>query len=63
MPAVMNAANEVAVEAFLQERIKFPDIWRFVEKVMEKHETSLHPSLEVIIEADAWARRECESLR
>lgn len=62
LPAVMNAANEVAVEAFLQERIKFPAIWRLVEQVMEKHANVEHPSLEAIIEADAWARRTAESL-
>ncbi|CAN5911855.1 1-deoxy-D-xylulose-5-phosphate reductoisomerase [soil metagenome] len=62
LPAVMNAANEVAVEAFLQERIQFPDIWRLVEQVMEKHTNVEHPSLDAIIEADAWARRTAESL-
>jgi len=62
LPAVMNAANEVAVEAFLQERITFPDIWRKVEQVMDKHQVTAHPSLEVIIEADRWARRQATEL-
>ncbi|MEY4482798.1 MAG: hypothetical protein RL693_250 [Verrucomicrobiota bacterium] len=62
MPAVMNAANEVAVEAFLQQRIKFPEIWGMVEQVMEKHDNIEHPSLEAIIEADAWARRSAEAV-
>lgn len=58
LPAVMNAANEVAVEAFLNQRITFPEIWRSVERVMERHAVTEHPTLEQIIEADAWARRE-----
>lgn len=56
LPAVLNAANEVAVEAFLQGRAGFPAIWQTVEKTMGKHQPLLHPTLEQIIEADAWAR-------
>ena len=56
LPAVLNAANEVAVPAFLEGRISFPAIWRTVEAVMTRHETVEHPSLEVILQADAWAR-------
>ena len=58
LPAVLNAANEVAVEAFLNERSSFPAIWQTVARVMEKHEVIQHPSLEALTEADAWARRE-----
>lgn len=58
LPAVLNAANEVAVEAFLNERTSFPAIWKTVARVMEKHQVIHHPSLEALIEADAWARRE-----
>jgi 1-deoxy-D-xylulose-5-phosphate reductoisomerase len=58
LPAVLNAANEVAVEAFLAERIAFPAIWQTVERVMSKHSVVQHPSLEAIIDADAWARAE-----
>ncbi|MFZ4593439.1 MAG: 1-deoxy-D-xylulose-5-phosphate reductoisomerase [Verrucomicrobiaceae bacterium] len=56
LPAVLNAANEVAVDAFLHSRIPFPAIWQTVEKTMAKHQPMLHPTLEQIIEADAWAR-------
>ncbi|MEM9284084.1 MAG: 1-deoxy-D-xylulose-5-phosphate reductoisomerase [Verrucomicrobiota bacterium] len=56
LPAVMNAANEVAVSAFLEERIPFPGIWNTVESVMTNHETIAHPSLDEIIEADRDAR-------
>ena len=62
LPAVMNAANEVAVEAFLHQRITFPEIWRCVERVMERHTVTEHPTLDQIIEADAWARRVTSAL-
>lgn len=58
LPAVLNAANEVAVEAFLQGKIPFPAIWQTVERVMAKHVPVLHPSLEQIVDADQWARRQ-----
>jgi 1-deoxy-D-xylulose-5-phosphate reductoisomerase len=58
LPAVLNAANEVAVEAFLNGLTSFPAIWQTVARVMEKHDVIQHPTLEVLIEADAWARRE-----
>ncbi len=56
LPAVMNAANEVAVELFLERRIRFPQIWQSVERVMQAHDVVQHPALEELIEADAWAR-------
>lgn len=58
LPAVLNAANEVAVEAFLNGQLPFPGIWQTVERVMEAHQVVAHPSLEALIEADSWARRE-----
>ena len=61
LPGVLNAANEVAVEAFLAERISFPRIWGMVEEVMKKHQTEKEPSLEAIIDADRWARGEARS--
>ena len=56
LPAVLNAANEVAVEAFLNGKIAFPGIWQTVERVMNAHQVIAHPNLETLIEADAWAR-------
>ncbi|HEY8495486.1 MAG TPA: 1-deoxy-D-xylulose-5-phosphate reductoisomerase [Limnochordales bacterium] len=56
MPAVLNAANEVAVELFLQGRIGFTDIPRLVEAVMDDHEPE-EAELTAILEADGWARR------
>ncbi len=56
LPAVLNAANEIAVPAFLEGRILFPSIWHIVEAVMKRHSTVEHPSLDAILKADAWAR-------
>jgi len=58
MPAVLNAANEIAVRHFIAGQIPFPGIWRTVAKVMRKHRTVRNPELEEIIEADSWARKE-----
>jgi len=58
LPAVLNAANEVAVEAFVNRKINFPQITEIVRRTMEAHKVVLHPALEQILEADARARRE-----
>ena len=58
LPAVLNAANEVAVEAFCQRKISFPGITSMVSRVMEAHRVKEHPSLDEIIAADTWAREE-----
>jgi 1-deoxy-D-xylulose-5-phosphate reductoisomerase len=58
LPAVMNAANEMAVAAFLSRRIRFPHIWHIVEKVMDRHTAVAHPDLDAILAADQWARAE-----
>lgn len=58
MPAVLNAANEVAVAAFCKGQIGFPQISQTVERAMRLHQMVPHPSLEEILEADSWARRE-----
>ena len=58
MPAVFNAANEVAVEAFVNRKINFPQITATVRRVMDSHKIVEHPTLEKILEADAWARIE-----
>lgn len=56
LPAVMNAANEIAVAAFIDGLIGFTQIWDMVGETMEAHEVKRHPSLETILEADGWAR-------
>jgi 1-deoxy-D-xylulose-5-phosphate reductoisomerase len=58
LPAVLNAANEVAVSAFVQKEINFPQISERVSRVMDRHAVMAHPGLEQILEADAWARQE-----
>src|SRR5438105_6319246 len=58
LPAVMNAANEVAVAAFLNRNIRFPQIWQTVAQVMDRHRTVAHPDLDAILAADQWARAE-----
>ena len=58
MPSVLNAANEVAVAAFLNRKINFPQITEMVRRTMEAHKVVLHPALEQILEADVWARAE-----
>jgi 1-deoxy-D-xylulose-5-phosphate reductoisomerase len=57
LPAVLNAANEVAVEAFVNRKINFPQITETVRRTMDAHKTISHPKLEQILEADGWARR------
>jgi 1-deoxy-D-xylulose-5-phosphate reductoisomerase len=56
MPAVLNAANEIAVEAFLEGRITFPRIWSLVEESMNRSDNFARPSLDDIIHADGQAR-------
>jgi 1-deoxy-D-xylulose-5-phosphate reductoisomerase len=56
LPAVMNAANEIAVAAFLDRQLRFPDIWYVVEEIMNRHKPIAHADLDAILEADQWAR-------
>jgi len=61
LPAVMNAANEVAVNAFLEKRINFLDIFKLISRTMELHTRIDNPDLSGIIEADCWARDKVQS--
>jgi 1-deoxy-D-xylulose-5-phosphate reductoisomerase len=58
LPAVLNAANEVAVEAFCAGEIRFEDIPHLVARTMDRHQVMPHPSLGQILQTDAWARAE-----
>ena len=58
LPAVLNAANEVAVAAFLDRQLHFPQIWQIVGQVMNRHTPVAHPDLDAILQADQWARAE-----
>jgi 1-deoxy-D-xylulose-5-phosphate reductoisomerase len=55
---VFNAANEQAVQEFLESKIRFTNIVELVEHCLNKHSVKRQMSLEEILEADAWARRE-----
>jgi 1-deoxy-D-xylulose-5-phosphate reductoisomerase len=61
LPAVLNAANEIAVDAFVNRKLDFPGITELVRRTMDAHQVTEHPTLAQILEADAWARRSAES--
>jgi 1-deoxy-D-xylulose-5-phosphate reductoisomerase len=61
-PAVLNAANEVAVHAFLEERILFPAIVETVEEVLAGHQPEAVESLQDALDWDAWGRRAAREL-
>lgn len=62
LPAVLNAANETAVQAFLDKRLSFAKIPKVIEKTMSRHSVAEHTSLDDILEADKWARKEAEGV-
>lgn len=61
-PAVLNAANEIAVSAFIEQKIDFIDLPKIIEKVLVLHNSMKDPSLEEILQADLWARRETKKI-
>lgn len=61
-PAVLNAANDIAVNAFLEERLDFYKIPQVVEKTLSAHSTVSNPNLDSIFSADSWARNFASSL-
>ena len=62
MPTVLNAANEVAVEAFLEGRIGFRDIHRVIDKTMQRHAATRPRDIGEILNVDRWARENASSL-
>jgi len=58
MPATLNAANEIAVGAFLENKIRLSDIPKIIEAVMNEHESKFAASLEIVLETDTWARKQ-----
>lgn len=62
LPAVLNAANEVAVEAFCESQLSYMGITESVAAVMAAHEIVVQPSLEEILEADSWARNVAQNV-
>ena len=63
MPAVLNAANEIAVARFAKGEIGFVDIWELVRKVMEEHTCLDDTDLAAVLEADRWARARALELK
>ena len=57
LPAVMNAANEIAVQAFLNQQISFTQLPEVIQDIMDQHRVVAHPELSEILDADQWARR------
>ena len=62
LPAVLNAANEVAVEAFCERQLSYMGVTESVAAVMAAHEIVAQPSLEEILEADSWARNATQNV-
>jgi 1-deoxy-D-xylulose-5-phosphate reductoisomerase len=62
MPSVMNAANEVAVHAFLSRRIRFTDVPLVIRKIMDRHTVASDTELDAVIEADRWARERAKEI-
>jgi len=62
LPAVLNAANEMAVQAFLKQRVPFVKIPEVIGKTMESHTVVTNPSFNDIIESDRWAREQARNL-
>jgi 1-deoxy-D-xylulose-5-phosphate reductoisomerase len=61
-PAVVNAADAILVDAFLAERIPLPAIARGLETILRRHTPQTDPTLEQVLAADDWARRETRGL-
>ena len=62
LPAAMNAANEIAVDAFLNGGIRFTDISDIIQSTMQAHTAQPVRSVEAALDADRWAREKAESL-
>jgi 1-deoxy-D-xylulose-5-phosphate reductoisomerase len=62
LPVVLNGANEAAVEAFLQERIKFTQLPVVISEALSRHRWLSSPGLEEILAADRWSRQEADNI-
>jgi 1-deoxy-D-xylulose-5-phosphate reductoisomerase len=62
MPAVLNGANEMAVAAFIAEKIRFDRIVSVVEEVLSRHRGQADPGIDAILAADRWAREEAGNI-
>ncbi|MCA9063539.1 MAG: 1-deoxy-D-xylulose-5-phosphate reductoisomerase, partial [Planctomycetaceae bacterium] len=59
--AVLNAANETAVDRFLKSDLRFDQIPTVVEAVMRHHDFEVSPTIPLLLKADAWARKEAQA--
>jgi len=57
-PVVLNAADEIAVSAFIENKIRFSDLPEIIEKILNCHNPVNNPSLDDILQTDLWAKRE-----
>nr|WP_207750697.1 1-deoxy-D-xylulose-5-phosphate reductoisomerase [Anaeromonas gelatinilytica] len=62
MPSVLNASNEVLVNYFLNDKIKFYDIPNIIEKILLKHKKISNPTIDEILYSDSWARNKAKEL-
>ncbi len=62
MPAVMAAADEIAVGRFLAGGLSFPGIATVIDRVMQRHDPIHEPDVEAVLEADCWARAEAAAV-
>jgi 1-deoxy-D-xylulose-5-phosphate reductoisomerase len=62
MPTILNAANEVAVNAFMEGSLKFTEIPLLIQRVMEEHEVKSVHTIEDILRADHWAREKSKAI-
>ncbi len=62
LPAVMNAANEIAVDAFLKRQIGFLGISELIEKVMARHSSEPAATLDRVLQADLWGRNQAKRI-
>jgi len=61
-PTALCAADEIAVDFFLSQRIKFTDIAHLVERILELHQSITNPTLEDIMTVDTWAKQKVQEL-
>jgi 1-deoxy-D-xylulose-5-phosphate reductoisomerase len=62
LPTVLSSADEVVVQAFLNQQIRFTDIPVFLKEVMTQHDVTLQPNLDDILAADRWAKSTAHKL-
>ena len=62
MPVVLNRANDISVQAFLEKKIPFPQIPEIIKKVLKRHKVIPSPSLNEILKVSKWAEKETKKI-